>query len=188
MLKELRPALVLLALFTLLLGVGYPLAMTGLGRGLFPKQAEGSLIRRADGTVIGSALIGQSFTGDGYFHSRPSAAGSGYDAGASSGSNLGPTSAALIERVKEEAVRLGAGASDPVPVDLLTTSGSGLDPHISPEAARYQIARVAKAREMDRAALEALVVQHTEGRLLGLIGEPRVNVLLLNLDLDRQGR
>ena len=188
MLRELRPALVLLALFTALCGLGYPLLMTELGRALFPVQAEGSLIRRADGSVVGSALIAQGFVGDGYFQPRPSAAGNGYDAGASSGSNLGPTSAPLINRVKNEAERLEASAMAPVPVDMVTTSGSGLDPHITPEAARYQIPRIARARGMEEAALRALVDRHTEGRLLGVIGEPRVNVLLLNLTLDGQGK
>jgi K+-transporting ATPase ATPase C chain len=188
MLRELRPALVLLALFTVLCGLGYPLLMTELGRAFFPVQAEGSLIRRADGSVIGSALIAQGFVGDGYFQPRPSAAGHGYDAGASGGSNLGPTSAPLIDRVKKEAERLEASAMVPVPVDMVTTSGSGLDPHITPEAARYQIPRIARARGMEEAALRALVDRHMQGRLLGVIGEPRVNVLLLNLALDRQGK
>lgn len=184
MMKQLRPALVLTALFTLLCGFAYPLLVTGVAKGLFPVQAEGSLIRRADGTVIGSDLIGQTFTGDGYFWPRPSAAGTGYDATASGGSNLGPTSAPLIDRVKKDADRLGAGEGNPIPVDLVTTSASGLDPHISPAAAYYQVARVAATRGLDAGVVKQLVDAQVELPLLGLIGEARVNVLRLNLALD----
>jgi potassium-transporting ATPase KdpC subunit len=187
MISELRPALTLLALFTLIAGMAYPLAMTGAAQVLFPAQASGSLVERDD-QIIGSSLLGQAFTGETYFHGRSSAAGTdGYDAASTGGSNLGPTSAALIDRVTADALRLSAengGAA--VPIDLVTASGSGLDPHISPAGAYVQIERVAAARGADPATLRALVNEYLEGRTLGLLGEPRVNVFLLNLALDER--
>ena len=191
MLRHLRASLVMLVLMTVLLGIAYPLAMVGVAGAAFPGQAGGSLLQK-DGKVVGSSLIGQSFTGETYFHGRLSATtdtdradstktvAAPYNAANSAGSNLGPTSKALVERVKEDAEKLGRG----VPVDLVTTSGSGLDPHISPEAAAWQVARVAKARGLPEAEVTALVARHTEGRMYGLLGEPRVNVLQLNLALD----
>lgn len=195
MLRHFRASIVMLLSMTVLLGLAYPLAMVALTGAVFPSQANGSLIVR-DGKVIGSTLIGQNFTGEGYFHGRPSATvdtdpadatktvSAPYNAANSSGSNLGPTSKALIDRVKEDADKLGKG----VPVDLVTTSGSGLDPHISPAAAAWQVARVAKARNMPEADVQRLVAQYTEGRMYGLLGEPRVNVLQLNLALDAQAK
>ncbi|MDE2376481.1 K(+)-transporting ATPase subunit C [Bradyrhizobium sp.] len=197
MLREIRPAIVLLLALTVITGLAYPLAMTGLAGVLFPSQAQGSLIEK-DGKVIGSALIGQEFKDDKYFHGRPSATSAPdpadstktvsapYNAANSSGSNLGPTSKALADRLKEDVDKLRAeNPSQPVPVDLVTTSGSGLDAHISPEAALFQVPRVAKARNMPEDAVKQIVTANTEGRLLGLLGEPRVNVLALNLALDR---
>lgn len=181
--SALRPALALTLLFTLLLGFAYPLAITGVAQLVFPQQANGSLVER-DSRVLGSSLIGQSFTAPDYFHGRPSAAGNGYDAMASSGSNLGPTSAVLVERVKTDLAALPPSPG-PVPADLVTTSASGLDPHISPDAAMMQVPRIAAERGLDEAGLRRLVADSTEGRLLGFIGEPRVNVLALNLALDQ---
>jgi K+-transporting ATPase ATPase C chain len=196
MLKEIRPAIIVLALLTLITGLAYPLVMTAIAGAIFPKQAEGSLIER-DGKVVGSALIGQEFKEDKYFHGRPSATTAPdpadstktvpapYNAANSGGSNLGPTSKALNDRVKEDVDKLQAGnPSESVPMDLVTTSGSGLDPDISPEGALFQVARVAKARNMPEDRVRQLVTENTQGRLAGLLGEPRVNVLALNLALD----
>lgn len=185
MLNQLRPALVLTALFILLTGIAYPLAITGISQVAFPAQANGSLIRDGD-TIVGSSLIGQNFASDRYFWPRPSVtADAPYNAGASTGSNFGPTSAALAERVKAEVERVQAGdVNGAVPADGATASGSGLDPHISPAFAQAQIVRVAKARGIAETDLAAVVQRFTEGRLLGIVGEPRVNVLLLNMALD----
>ena len=186
--KNFVTAVLMTLVTTILLGLGYPLLVTGLAQVIFPDKANGQLIRNADGTIIGSRLIGQPFSSRGYFCSRPSAAGaSGYDASASSGSNLGPTNQKLIDRVKVDVEKLQAeNPGKSVPIDLVTTSGSGLDPHISPAAAEFQIPRVARERGMSEDELRQIVAAHTEGRQLGFLGEPRVNVLELNLDLDNR--
>lgn len=195
MFKELRPAIVMVIAFTILTGIAYPLAMTGIARVLFPTQANGSLIAR-DGKIVGSRLIGQVFTADKYFHGRPSATTdtdpndstktvpAPYNGQNSSGSNLGPTSKALVDRVKEDAEKLKAENDKPIPVDLVTTSASGLDPDVTPAAASFQIPRVAKARNMPETTVADLVAKFTIARTLGVLGEARVNVLELNLALD----
>jgi K+-transporting ATPase ATPase C chain len=196
MLREIRPAILVLLLLTLITGLAYPLAMTEVAGAIFPKQAQGSLIER-DGKVVGSALIGQEFKDDKYFHGRPSATtapdpadssktvGAPYNAANSGASNLGPTSKALNDRIKEDVEKLKAeNPSTSVPIDLVTTSASGLDPDISPEGALFQVPRVAKARNMPEDRVRQLVTENTSGRLIGLFGEPRVNVLALNLALD----
>ena len=182
--KEIQIAMRFTLLTTILFGLAYPLAITGLSRWLFPRQANGSLILR-DGKTVGSQLIGQTFTSDKYFHSRPSNAGDGYDAANSSGSNLAPTNHQLIDRVQGDVAKLRAeNPGIPIPADLVTSSGSGLDPHISPASADFQVPRVARARGISSDTLRTLVAKHTEARQFGLLGEPRVNVLELNLELD----
>lgn len=184
MLSQFRPAVVSLAVFTILLGIGYPLAMTGIAQTLFPHQANGSIVVR-DGRSVGSSLIGQNFTAPGYLHPRPSAAGSGYDASASSGTNLGPTSAKLADRIGADAAALKAETGAAVlPADSVTTSGSGLDPDVSPAFAALQAPRIAEARGAAVDRVRALIADNTSPRTLGLFGEPRVNVLAVNLALD----
>jgi len=188
MMKNLITAILMTIVMTVMLGLIYPVAVTGLAQVIFPEKANGQLIKSADGSVIGSRLIGQPFSSPGYFRSRPSAAGAaGYDAGASSASNYGPTNLKLIDRVKSDVLKAQAeNPGQPIPVDLVTTSASGLDPHISPAAAEFQAARVARARGMSVEEMRRLVALHTAGRQFGFLGEPVVNVLELNLDLDNK--
>lgn len=184
--KNLLISILMTAVTTVLLGIIYPLVVTGLAQLIFPRKANGQLITQ-NGAVVGSAIIGQGFSGPGYFHSRPSAAGNGWDAANSGGSNLGPTNQKLLDRVKGDVANAQSDRpSTPVPIDLVTTSASGFDPHITPAAAEFQLARVAKVRGANVDEIRALVAKHTEGRQLGFLGEPRVNVLQLNLDLDGQ--
>jgi K+-transporting ATPase ATPase C chain len=196
MLREIRPAIVVLVALTLITGLAYPLAMTGIAQAIFPGQAQGSMIER-NGTVVGSALIGQEFDSDKYFHGRPSATtatdpndstktvAAPYNAVNSGGSNLGPSNKALVDRVQGDMDKLKQeNSSGSVPIDLVTTSASGLDPHVSPEAALFQVPRIAKVRNLPETRIRQLVQDQTEGRLFGLFGEPRVNVLMLNLALD----
>jgi len=188
MLQQLFPAFRITLVLTILMGLIYPAAVTGLCQLMFPRQANGSLVKNANGQAIGSSLIGQNFSKPEYFHPRPSAAGNGYDGMASGGSNLGPTNADLTKRIAKDIEKFRAENPDykgPIPADLLTTSSSGLDPDISPASAEAQTARVAKARGLPMEEVRGLVAQHTQGRTLGVLGEPRVNVLELNLELDK---
>lgn len=185
MIANLRPAIVSIALFTALLGLAYPLGVTGLAQALFPAQAGGSLIRNASGDVVGSRFVGQNFKDEAYLRPRPSAAGKdGYDASGSSGSNLGPLNEDLAARIKTDAEALRAESPAPIPVDAVTTSGSGLDPHVSPANAARQVARIAAARKAQPNEVLAVIAANTEGSTFGLLGEPRVNVLAVNLALD----
>ncbi len=181
--RDLITSVLVTIVLTAILGIVYPLVVTGIAQVLFPSKANGQLVSR-DGQVIGSQIIGQPFNGPGYFHSRPSAAGNGYDAANSSGSNLGPTNTQLVQRIND-ATKADAA---PVPIDLVTTSGSGLDPDITPAAAYFQVARVARERHLDESAVRNLVARHIAGRQFGILGEPRVNVVELNLALDEAGK
>lgn len=184
--KNLLISILMTIATTVLLGIVYPLVVTGIAQVAFPDKANGQLIKK-DGKLIGSRIIGQGFSGPGYFHSRPSAAGAGYDAANSAGSNLGPTNQKLIDRVKQDTARLQAeNPGKPVPIDLVTTSASGFDPHISPAGAEFQLPRVARERETTVEELQGIVLKHTEGRQFGFLGEPRVNLLELNIELDEK--
>ena len=185
--KNVITAILITIVTTLILGLGYPLAVTALAQVIFPNQANGSLIKNERGETVGSTLIGQPFASAGYFVSRPSAAGTGYDAGASGGSNLAPTNAKLMERIKADVEKFQAeNPNQAIPVDLITTSASGLDPHISPAAVDFQIPRIARERGANEQQIRDIARQFTESRQFGFLGEPRVNVLLLNLELDKR--